>query len=93
MQLKTPSTISDESQILNCRMVAVIQQRCIFDQQIFSRLAAALARTFQVGCQDALKANCSLTKEAIGRFEFGPLRESLRQGSARTGGQMLSDVH
>jgi hypothetical protein len=43
--------------------------------------------------QHPLEAHPALPKEAVGRFEFGLLRESLRQCSARTGGKAGSNFH
>lgn len=94
VQLKAPpGAVADHAQILGGPMAAVIQERGVLDQQILSGLTTALAGPFQVRSQHALESHIALAKEAIGRFEFGPVREGLGQGPARMGGQVGGDFH
>jgi len=74
-------------------MAAVIQKGGILDEQIFSRLSAGLPRPLQVRCQDPFEGDAPLPEETIGGLQLGPVWKSLRQGPARTGGQMFGDVY
>ena len=93
MQFKSPSPVANEAQLFGVRMAAVIQQRGVFDEQIFAGLAARLARPLQVRGQDSLEAHPTLPKKTIRRLELGPVGKGLRQGATGTGGQMFGDIY
>jgi hypothetical protein len=64
-------------------MIQVTHRRSVLNDQILPGLLAGPARTFHVGGDDGLETDLALLEEAIGRFEFTPNREGLRQGAAR----------
>ena len=86
-----PGPVADDAQILGGRMMAVIQEGGVLDEQIVAGLAAGLAGALQMGCQHRLEGDAALAKEAVGSLELGPVGAGLGQRAAGRGGQAGGD--
>ena len=92
-QQAAAAAIADRTQVLRGRMSGIVQFGSVLDQQIFARLPATGAGGFPMRGLHLDRSHLGLAEKAVGRFEFLPVRQGLRQGAAGILRQARGEVH